>query len=77
MTEKQFEELLGRRTEERDDLFYALELICDLASTEWQESDGSRKGAVDNEGNRLYFVNKGIMDEARALVAKYKWKIYD
>lgn len=63
--------MVNSLVKERDDLFDILELICDTASTEWQESDGSRKGAIDNAGERLYFIDKGIMDEAKAIVAKY------
>jgi hypothetical protein len=54
---------------DRDKLRDALEIICDTASTEWQESDGSRKGAIDNRGERLYFVSKELIEEGRALLA--------
>jgi hypothetical protein len=63
---------ISKLRQERNALFDALEIICSLASTEWQESDGSRKGAVDSAGERLYFINKGIIDEARAVVEKYR-----
>jgi hypothetical protein len=47
----------------------ALELIVELASTEWQEADGSRKGATDNQGRRLYFVAPDLIEEGRAALA--------
>ena len=42
-----------------------LELICDTASQEWQESNGERKGAIDNQGRRLWFIGEDIMQEVR------------
>lgn len=52
------------------ELLEALQLVADLSSQEWQESDGSRKGAVDNQGNRLHFISESVMGAARAAIAK-------
>ena len=62
-------EELARLREDNSDLRAVLELICDTASTEWQSSDGKRHGATDNEGKRLWFINRAIMKEARAIYA--------
>jgi hypothetical protein len=67
-------EMQGRlkAEQERGEALAALEIICDLASMEWQEPDGSRKGAVDNWGERLYFVSKELIEGARAILAKHR-----
>lgn len=44
----------------------ALGLVCDLASQEWQEADGSRRGATDNSGARLWFIGGDVMQAAVA-----------
>jgi hypothetical protein len=48
----------------------ALQLVVDLSSQEWQEADGARKGATDNQGRRLWFISPDVMNEARAAIAK-------
>ena len=52
------------------ELLEALQLVVDLASQEWQESDGSRKCATDNQGRRLWFISPDMIDEVRAAIAK-------
>lgn len=52
------------------DLLEALDLITSLASQEWQEPDGSRKGATDNQGRRMWFISADVMQEARAAILK-------
>lgn len=52
------------------DMLDALRLVVDLSSQEWQESDGRRMGATDNQGRRLWFISIDVMEEARAVVAK-------
>jgi len=55
---------------ERDALLAALSLISHLSSQEWQEPDGTRKGATDNQGKRMWFVSDDVMREIRAAIAK-------
>lgn len=52
------------------DLYEALLIVTELASQEWQEQDGSRKGATDNDGRRLWFISEAAMESARAALAK-------
>lgn len=52
-------------------LVEAAGLVADLASTEWQEPDGSRKGATDNFGKRMYFVSAELIDGLRAALAAH------
>jgi hypothetical protein len=44
----------------------AARLVVNLASQEWQESDGSRRGATDNSGKRMWFIGDDVMQELRA-----------
>jgi len=52
------------------DLLECLQLISDLASMEWQESDGRRCGAKDNQGRSMFFISADLMNEARSAIAK-------
>lgn len=54
------------------ELLEALELVADLASQEWQESDGVRRAAIDNFGERQWFIGNDVMAAARAAIAKAK-----
>ena len=49
-----------------------IEMVADLSSQEWQERDGTRKGATDNFGNRMWFISDSVMREVKKM--RVKWK---
>lgn len=57
------------KKEQIESLIEALLIVRDCSSQEWQEADGSRKGATDNEGRRLWFISEGTMQVVRAALA--------
>jgi hypothetical protein len=48
----------------------ALELVRDCSSQEWQQPDGKRMGATDNEGRRMWFITEDVMQAVRAALSK-------
>ncbi len=51
-------------------LLDVLQLVRDCSSQEWQEADGSRKGATDNSGKRMWFITESVMEEVRAAIVR-------
>jgi hypothetical protein len=48
----------------------ALELVRDCSSQEWQQPDGKRMGATDNQGRRMWFITENVMQAVcAALIA--------
>lgn len=43
----------------------ALDLVRDLSSQEWQQPDGKRMGATDNQGRRMWFITEDVMQVVR------------
>lgn len=43
----------------------ALELVRDCSSLEWQQPDGKRMGATDNQGRRMWFITEDVMRAVR------------
>lgn len=66
---------LAAAQQEIERLREALGLVCDLASQEWQEEDGSRKAATDNSGARLWFVSADVMQAARRALGNEEGKV--
>jgi acyl-CoA-binding protein len=59
-------------SQDREELVEALSLVTDLSSQEWQQPDGKRMGATDNQGRRMWFISEDVMQTARALIAKHR-----
>lgn len=68
------ESQLAESREREGRMRQALGLVIDLSSKEWQESDGSRKGATDNQGRRLWFISPDVMQAVVAALAAEKGK---
>lgn len=49
-----------------------IEMVADLSSQEWQERDGTRKGATDNFGGRMWFISDSVMWEVKKMRSKLK-----
>ena len=53
------------KKEQIESLIEALLIVRDCSSQEWQEADGTRKGATDSEGFRLWFIGESAMQVVR------------
>lgn len=53
-----------------DEMLDALMLVRDCSSQEWQEADGRRMAATDNQGRRLHFIGEDVMTAVREAIAK-------
>lgn len=54
------------------DLLETLQLVVDLASTEWQNSTGKRCYTVDNQGRRLHFISEDVIQAVRDELEAHK-----
>jgi hypothetical protein len=48
----------------------ALELVRDCSSQEWQQPDGKRMAATDNQGRRFWFITEDVMQAVREVLEK-------
>lgn len=49
----------------------ALELVRDCSSQEWQQADGTRMAATDNQGRRFWFITEDVMQAVREATRKH------
>lgn len=54
------------------DLLETLQLVVDLASTEWQNITGKRCCTVDNQGRRLHFISEDVIQAVRDELEAHK-----
>lgn len=52
------------------ELLQVIELVSDLSSQEWQDADGKRHAATDNQGRRFWFISEDVMQAVRSVRAK-------
>jgi hypothetical protein len=49
-----------------------LELVRDCSSQEWQQPDGKRMAATDNQGRRFWFITDDVMQVVRHALGKHE-----
>ena len=50
----------------------ALELVKDCSSQEWQQADGKRMAATDNQGRKFWFITQDTMEFVSSALAALK-----